>query len=115
MSAQLEVPRPSDLDGLSVEVVLSDEPGVASVTAWANDGAVVVLTWDEVAGSVLVTWTQDNEERVRIERETASKVSVREDRGQVEFWVWTDAGDLGGQFVVRMGEHVGLSEVLLRK
>jgi hypothetical protein len=115
MSAQLEVPQPSDLDDLSIEVIQSDEPGVVSLTAWANDGAVVTLTWDEIAGSVLVTWMEANEERVRIEREMASKVSVREDRGQVEFWVWTDVGGLGGQLVVRVGEQVGLSDVLLRQ
>lgn len=114
MAARLEVPRLSDLDGFSVEVAHSDEPGVVSLMARANDGAVVVLTWDETARSVFVTWTEADEERLRIERESASKVSVREDRGQLEFWVWTDAGSVGGQLVVRLGEHVGVSDVLLR-
>jgi hypothetical protein len=115
MSALLEVPQLSDLDGLPVEVVTSDEPGVVSVTSWANDGSVVTFTWDEIAGSVHVRWTEADEERLLVERESASKVSVRENRGQIEFWVWSDAGGLGGQLVVRVGDHVGVSDVVLRK
>ena len=50
MSAILEVPHLSDLDGLSLTAVPGDEPGVVSVTAWANDGSIVTMTWDEIAG-----------------------------------------------------------------
>lgn len=115
MSALMEVPRLSDLDGLPVEIVSSEEPGVVSVTSWANDGSVVTLTWDETAGSVHVRWAEADEERLVLEREMASKVSVREDRGRIEFWIWSDAGGLGGQLVVRVGDHVGVSDALLRK
>ncbi|HEX2133546.1 MAG TPA: hypothetical protein VHH15_18535 [Actinophytocola sp.] len=115
MSAPLEVPRLADLDDLAVEASLSDASGVVSVTAWANDGSVVVLTWDEIAGSVSVRCTQGGEERLVIERETASKVSVREEYGRVEFWIWSGAEGLGGQLVVRVGAYVGVSDVLLRK
>ncbi len=111
----MEVPQLSDLDGLPVEVVNSEEAGVVSVTSRANDGSVVTLTWDETAGSVHVRWTEADEERLVVERELASKVSVREDHGRVEFWIWSDAGGLGGQLVVRVGEHVGVSDALLRK
>ena len=58
MSAMREVPQIADLAGLPVEVVPSDTPGVVSVTAWANDGAVLTLTWDEIAGSVSVRWLE---------------------------------------------------------
>lgn len=115
MSAQLEVPRLSDLDDIPIEVVLSDEPGVVSLRAWANDGAVVTLTWDEIARSVHVTWLEATDERMRVEREAASKVSVRETAGQVEFRVWIDGAGLGGQLTVRVGDHVSVSDVLLRK
>lgn len=114
MSAAMEVPQLSDLDGLPIEVVRLDEPGVVRVTGWANDGSVVTLTWDEVAGSAHLRWVEDDEERLALEREAVSKVSVREDHGQVEFWVWSDAGGLAGQLVVRVGDHVGVSDVLLR-
>lgn len=115
MSALMEVPQLSDLDGLPVEVVSSEEPGVVSVTSWANDGSVVTVTWDEIAGSVQVRWTEADEERLVVEREMVSKVSVREDHGRIEFWIWSDAGVLGGELVVRVGDHVGVSDVLLRK
>ena len=113
--ALLEAPRISDLDGLPVEVVAADEPGVVSVTTWANDGSVVTLTWDEMAGSVHLRWTDADEERLVVERESASRVSVRENHGQIEFWVWSDAGGLGGQLVVRVAEHVCVSDALLRR
>lgn len=115
MSALLEVPRLSDLDELPVDVVPAEEPGVVSVTSWANDGSVVTLTWDETAGSVQVRWAEAEEERLLVVRETASKVSVRENHGQIEFWVWSDSEGLGGQLVVRVGDRVRVSDALLRK
>ncbi|MFT4296058.1 MAG: hypothetical protein QM582_11670 [Micropruina sp.] len=115
MSELMEVPRLSELDGLPVDVVPGDEPGVVSVTSWADDGSVVTLTWDETAGSVHVRWLEAEEERLLVERETASKISVRENHGQIEFWVWSDAGGLGGQLVIRVGDHVSVSDALLRK
>ncbi len=111
----MEVPRLSDLEGLPVEVVSSDEPGVVSLTSWANDGSIVTLTWDETAGSVHVRWTEADEERLVLERETVSKVSVREDHGRIEFWIWSDAGGVVGQLLVRVGDHVGVSDALLRR
>lgn len=111
----MEVPQLSDLDGLPVEVVSSEESGVVSVTTWANDGSVVTLAWDDTAGSVHVRWTEADEERLVVERETASKVSVREDHGRIEFWIWSGVGGLGGQMVVRVGDHVHVSDTLLRR
>ena len=115
MSALLEVPRITDLDGLPVDVASSDELGVVAVTASAGDGAVVTLTWNEVAGSVSIRWLEAGDERLALEREIATKVSVCEEHGQVEFRVWSEADGLGGQLVVRVGEHVGVSDALLRK
>ena len=115
MSTLLEVPRIAELDGLPVEVSPSETTGVVSVTAWANDGSVVTLTWDEIAGSVNVRWLEGGDERLVLERETASKVSVREEDDQVQFWIWSEADGLGGQLVVRVGEHVVVSDALLRK
>lgn len=115
MSVLLEVPRIADLNLLPVEVSKPGDPGVVSVTSWASDGAVVTLTWDEIAGSVSIRWLDAEGERMFLERETASKVSIRDERGQIEFWVWSEAAGLGGQLVVRIGEHVAVSDVLLRK
>ena len=115
MSALIEVPRLSDLDGLPVETVPAEVPGVVSVTGWANDGSVITLTWDETAGSVHVCRTQTEEVRLLVEREAVSKISVRESHGGIEFWVWVDGGGIGGQLVVRVGDHVDVSDTLLRK
>lgn len=115
MGSPLEVPQIVDLVGLPIEVVPLDSPGVVSVTAWANAGAVVTLTWDEIAGSVMLRWIEAGKERLVLEREAASKISVREEGGQVLFRVWFDAGDVGGQLVVWVGEAIAVSDVILRK
>lgn len=115
MGAAMEVPRISDLAGLPVEVAVPGEHGVVSLTASANDGSVVTLTWDEVARSVHVRWTAGGEERLVIERETVSRVSVRVESGRVEFWIWSRAGDIGGTLVIRVGEAVHMSDALLRR
>jgi hypothetical protein len=115
MSATLEVPQIADLGDLPIEVAPLDAPGVVAVTAWATDGAAVTLTWDVIARSVSVRWLEAGDERLTLEREAASKVSVREERGQVEFWVWSDTQDLAGQLVVRVGDHVGVSDAILHR
>lgn len=114
MTVNLEVPQLTDLDGLPLDVA-SDEQGVVSVTAWANDGDVVTLTWDVIAGSVNLRWLEGADERLVLERETASKISVREEQGQVQFWIWSDADGLGGQLIVCVGERVTVSDAILRK
>lgn len=113
MSSLLEVPRIADLERLSVELASSDAPGVLSVTAWANDGAMVILTWDEIAASVSVRWLEAGDVRLALNRESASKVSVREENGQVEFWIWSDSDGLSGRLVVCAGEHVSVTDELL--
>ena len=111
----MEVPQLSDLDGLPVEITWPDEPGVVRLTSRASDGSVVAVTWDETAGSVHVLWTDGDEERLRIYRETVAKVSVRHVDGRVEFWVWSDGGGSGGQLVVDVGSRVRVADALLRK
>lgn len=73
------------------------------------------MTWDEIACSVSVRWQEGDEDRLILERETASKVSVREEQGRIEFWIWSDADGLGGELVVRVGDRVNVSDALLRK
>ncbi|WP_405062215.1 hypothetical protein OG474_11390 [Kribbella sp. NBC_01505] len=114
MGALFKVPRLVDLDGLSVEVTTTDEPGVVSVTAWANDGAVVTVIWDEIAASVHVRWVEDGVERWRLDRELATKVSVREERGRVEFWIWSGMDGFRGQLVVSVAERVTVTDVFLQ-
>jgi hypothetical protein len=113
MMNQLEVPRVEDLADLPVEVRRADAPGVTTVTALANDGDTVAVTWDEIACSVSVRWREEVD-RLVLERETASKVSVREGQGQIEFWIWSDSDGLTGELVVRVGAQVTVSDKLLR-
>ena len=110
--SRLEVPHLTDLDEDRVDVV-SHEAGVASVTAQARDGDLVTLTWDELACSVHVRWMSGSHERLTLERETASKVSVRVDHDQVQFHVWSEANDLRGKLVVRIGGLVEVIDALL--
>lgn len=110
-----EVPQVADLGGLPVEVVSLESPGVVALTAWANDGDIVTLTWDEIAGSASVRWLAGDETRLSLERELLSKISVREaTAGRIEFWIWSESPELGGQLVVRVGDHVSVADALLR-
>ncbi|MFC8192713.1 hypothetical protein ACFUMH_13740 [Cellulomonas sp. NPDC057328] len=113
MSAQLEVPHLDDLRDLDVTIEPSEELGVVSVTAWADDGSRVTLTWDEIAGSTSIRWSDGGQERLVLERETASKVSVRKDGGGVRLHVWSTYQELSGELVVRVGTSVSVRDVLL--
>jgi hypothetical protein len=110
----MEVPRLADLDGLGVDVEPSAEPGVIAVTAAANDGAVVTLTWDEMAASVSVRRVEAGVERMSLDRERASRVSVHRDAGQDELSVWFDGDGIAGRLVVLVGERVRVLDTLLR-
>ncbi len=114
MSAQLEVPRLDDLRDLPIEIEPSDQAGVVSLTAWANDGGSVTLTWDEIAGSARIRWIDGDSERLVLERETVSKISVRDVGGSVRFRVWSRSHGLGGELVVDVGERVSVRDALLR-
>lgn len=114
MSALIEVPRLSDLDGLPGETVPAEVPGVVSVTGWANDGSS--SSSRGTRRQVLCTCAgRIPRKRLLVEREALSKISVRESHGGIEFRVWVDGGGIGGQLVVRVGDHVDVSDTLLRK
>lgn len=111
----MEVPRTADLEGLSVAVEPLGDPGIVAVTAWANDGAVATLTWDELASAIRVRWIEGENMRLSLEREFVARLSIREERGAVEFWIWSESEGLGGQLVVRIGDQVTVSDVILRR
>ena len=110
----LEVPSLTELADLPVNVVPMDEPGVVAVTAHADDGDAVTITWDEFARSVTIRWMTSDVERVRVERELATRVSVIQNKGAIEFRSWMRTSDTGGQFLVRVADRVSLSDAILR-
>lgn len=115
MNLRFESPRSSDLSGLPIYVDTSGDPGVTSVTAWANDQSEVRMTWDEVAQSVTVTSEAGGRQALRIDREGVSRVSVTEpSAGIVEFRVWSGSGDVSGVLSIQVGEHLTLQDTLLR-
>lgn len=114
MAAQIEVPRLDDLSDVGVLVEASEQPGVASVTAWAGDGSSVTCTWDEIAGSATIRCIDGDAERFVLERETVSKVSVLSDRGGVQFRVWSRSEGVGGELLVQVGQRVTVRDALLR-
>jgi len=85
----LEAPPIAEIIHLPVELVPVEGLGVVSVRAHSDDGDTVTLTWDEIAGSCTIWWRQGEVRRLRIDRELATKVSIREDHGAVEFRCWT--------------------------
>jgi hypothetical protein len=72
----------------------------------AGDGSSVILTWDEMAGSTRIWWVDAGHERLAVEREAASKISVRSEGGNAPFHVWSRSQGLGGELVIRVGEGV---------
>jgi hypothetical protein len=115
MSARLEVPRLDDLSDLDIVIEQPGQPGVVSLTSWANDGSSVILTWDEIAGSVSVRWSDGDSERLLLERESVSKISVRDEHGSIKFRVWSYWEGLGGELIVGIGEHILVRDKLLRR
>lgn len=114
MIGPLEVPRLEDLRDFSIVIEELDEPGVVSIKAWAGDGDTVTLTWDEVACSAHIRWLDGEGERLVLERETASKVSVRDDQGSIQFRVWTRSNGLASELVVHVGARVSVQDAMLR-
>lgn len=110
----LDVPQADDVRDLALEWARSDKPWVTAVTAWANDGGVVTVTWDEVARSVHVRWVEAGEDRLLLERETATKVSISGDSGLVEFHIWSEVTGLAGHLALRVGRTVTITDALLR-
>ena len=113
MSAPLEVPRVSELQSVTVEVD-PDQTGVVSVSAVADDGDEANLTWDEITGAVALRWVIGDREPLVLTRETATRVSIQEHSGSVEFNVWSRSEGVEGQLVVRVGSHVSVLDQILR-
>jgi hypothetical protein len=111
----MEVPRAVDLIGLPLEVIATSEPGVVSLIGKSPDGSAVTLTWDEAAGSVHLRWTCFDTDLLIVERECVSKISVRQEKDDVQYWIWLDVDGVGGQLVVTLGDVVTVSDSLLRK
>lgn len=114
MTEVMEVPKIQDLADLPVDVVRADSPGVVTVTAIANDGSTVAVTWDEIASSVHIRCLAEDIERLLMEREGVSKISVRVDHDELQFWIWSIADGLAGELVVRVGRQVHVTDALLR-
>lgn len=114
MSAPLEVPTPEDLASLGLDVQAAEEPWIVSVSAAAKDGDEVVITWDEISGSVHVRWMNADETRLVLEREIVAKVSIQSDRDGLEFRIWSRSAGVTGELTVRVGAHVAVQDALLR-
>ncbi len=114
MGALLEVPKVEDLTDLEVDVAQEETPGVVTVTAWADDGSSVALTWDEIAASVHLRWRRDGEDILVLTRETASKVTIRKEKGQIQLWVWSGVRGLGGELTIWVGASVTVTDSFLR-
>jgi hypothetical protein len=109
-----ESPSIAEIIHLSVELVPVEGTGVVSVRAYADDGDTVTLTWDVIARSFTIWWRRSGVERLRIERELATQISIRDDHGAVELECWSRGSDFGGHLLVRVADHVSASDAILR-
>lgn len=84
-SPPLTAPDAEHLADLGLEVEVGDEPWVRSVTLGGEDHPTVTVTWDEVAASAHVVWTDGGTVVAELSRETVDTVGVsaREDGYQV--------------------------------
>lgn len=110
----LEVPHIEELAEYPVEVQVSDQVGVVTLIARANDNDELALTWDITVRSVAILWKdQDGVNRLRIERESITKVSLRTTDQGLEIRVWFASSDVGGQMLVQVNEDVRFSDTIL--
>lgn len=114
MSAPLEVPRLEDLAYLGPDVHAAEEPWIVSVSVVAKDGDKIVIAWDEISGSVHVSWMSADQTRLVLEREIVSKVSIHKDRDGLQFRIWSRSADVTGEVTVRVGAQVAVHDALLR-
>ena len=114
MGAPLEVPTLEDLTNLGLDVETAEEPWIVSVSAVAKDGDKVVVTWDEISGSVHVRWINTDETRLVLERDIVTKVSIQSNRDALEFRIWSRSADVTGELTVCVGAHVACHDALLR-
>ena len=76
MSGPLTAPDDEELACLGLEAQVGDEPWVRSVTLGGENRARVSLTWDAVASSAHVVWSQDGVVIAEISREMVDAVAV---------------------------------------
>jgi hypothetical protein len=114
MMSPVEVPNLIDLTDFDVEVTPQDEVGVVAIRAYADNADTVTLTWDEIAGSVSIVWNGLEEERLRLFRESASRVTVGQRAGIIDFSVWMTADGLQGKLFISVGRTVTVSDTILR-
>ena len=114
MRPLLESPDLEDLVHLGFLVERSEEIGVESATTWARDGSTVMLTWDAMACSVYVGWSEGDVKRVSIEREYVSKISVNRVNHDLVISVWTVSPEAAGKLLILVGEGVSIRDVQLR-
>lgn len=111
-----EAPRAEDLDhieGVDVTLPSTDEPWIVSVTARADDGAQVTMTWDVSARSVAIKWIDEQGEVMALERETVTKVAVGDERSSIWFHVLSRSEGLSGELQVRIGDRVNVRDTHL--
>lgn len=115
MPERMEAPNLEALRGLPVEIAQARSRGSWLSPAKASNGDVVSLAWDEIAASVRFNWLVDDAERLVLEREEISQLSVHEEQGEIHFRIWCRTDGLGGELVARVGDDVAFSDVLLRR
>ena len=113
MNSYLEVPHVEDFAEVAVTAVSGEEAGVVSVTAESDGGAVVSLTWDVIARSVTVRWSEGDLEVFNLYRESATKLTITDEAGWVVFRVWSAVDGLLGVLVVCIGEVVTVHDQVL--
>lgn len=115
MSRRLEVPLDEDLAELPLEVLSGESLGVSTVLAVAGDGSELSVTWDEIACSVTVRWRSEGTDRLVMTRETATQVTIRDERDHTDFRIRSESDELTGELVIGVGSVVTVSDALLRR
>ncbi|WP_129668652.1 hypothetical protein [Phytoactinopolyspora endophytica] len=118
MYRPVQAPDDYELALLGVDVEHGDEPAQRIVTVVAGDGSRVVLAWDAWSNSATVRWHIGNHERLVMELETITEITIREESDHVRFRLRSEVGGkddtLVGELVVLVGSEVSVSDTVLR-
>ncbi|WP_129669398.1 hypothetical protein [Phytoactinopolyspora endophytica] len=118
MYMPVKAPDDYELALLAVDVGHGDEPAQRTVTVVAGDGSRVVVAWDAWSNSATVRWYIGNHERLVMERETITEITIREERDHIRFRLRSEIEGQDdrfvGELVVLVGSDVSVSDTVLR-
>lgn len=106
-ASRMDVPELDEFDDFDA-VVAVDAPGAVTITAIADDGQHLAVTWNEAARTVHARWTEKGRLRADIERKDVSRISLRDEHARFELWIWAGGWGQENRLILKVGEHISM-------